>query len=125
MAANSVGDVEFDLLLGTPPTIIESVELVSKTNVDGYFVKLVGKRSDPVTLTGTNYDTSNSNCNAHIAGVLALKGSIVTIDDAHGDDYENQLVENVKLQSKRVVIYNGATAYKTVFDITVRQVDAA
>lgn len=107
MTVSQIGSYGFVSLVGTPAQLMgDKLDVIHRPGIDGAFVVRTGAFSRGAELTSIESCTK-SEVESHSESYQALVGTVVTIYDAQGNSYTNQLVcefvvENVFAISKPV-----------------------
>lgn len=109
----AIGDVNFDLSRGLPQLLRPRVDLWEVPGIDGYGAQVLGNGQGEFDFVVVSYQPSNSFANSFIDVLNALQGTVVSLTDDWGDDYDNVLVQNVDSRNaKRPCIHNGSAAVR-------------
>ena len=108
MASGSIGTVDVDIIRSRPVGLKSRVEKWEIMGLDGYGSMILGNGDAEFKLMTITYLDSDADAESHIADCEGLQGSIITVTDNWGNDYDNVLIEHVDTNnSKFPVIYQG------------------
>lgn len=113
--AVSVGTLAVDIVRGRPVELKDRVEVWEREGYDGIGARLNADGHGEFALKtvkyihGGNAATNKANAETHIADAAALQGTVVTVEDNWGAQYQNCLVRRLAEEnlSKQKVIYKG------------------
>lgn len=103
----TIGGITVDTMLGEVDTLKNRFQDITRPRVDGAAVRENAKRADPTVLTTTTLAEA-VNYAATKASYEALIGTLVTIEKADGQTYNNVLV--LRVDTMRQDIANSTTA---------------
>jgi phosphotransacetylase len=92
----SIGSATFKFLSGLPAPGGMSLDEITRANADGVSLREIGKRPGPVSLNSF-VDIAAANVKTTIESYHALRGTLVTVTDAHGNTWTNVAVLGVEL----------------------------
>lgn len=117
--------ISFDLLLGRPSDMAQSLELYERPGLDGVGARLNGRRGAVAELRGVKYSNDAAAAETHITACRACKGKVITIDDEFGVEFEAQLVVEVRSEGdpRKQVQKDGNNRVRTVmvFEVVARE----
>jgi len=105
---SGIGGVPFDIIRGVPQTDKEQVDVWPVAGVAGWGAMLTGRRGDEYELIGIVYCEDNAAAEACIAACNELQGSMISLEDDFGVEFDGVLVLDVDSRdAKMPVIYQG------------------
>lgn len=124
----AIGAITVDIMRGLPDPYGDELEQIERTGVDGSAFFIKGARAAPRQIeTVETFVKASTTPQAKLQAYLALKGTIVTLTDAHGTSWTNILIADVSATVSPVAAVSGGTANATAMisaSWTVKQVGA-
>lgn len=106
MSSSSIGGIDVAIVRGLPQRMRPRVQTWEVPGLNGYGAAKLGNGNAPFEFSTITYADSFDGANDVIDAMLPLQGTIVSIFDDWGDEYENVLlIEGVP--SKMPLIWEG------------------
>ena len=100
----SIGGNEVLRISGEFQTLAEEVEVITRPNVDGAAYRTMGQRSTPFRMTSVVDVDDAADAETLADTYKALKGTLVTIVDDHGQTHNYVAVLDVDIVRKKKLI---------------------
>ena len=124
MAIN-IDSLTFDSLVrgsdAAIPIFATEIEVEERTGLDGVGSRPIGERGKPVIWSTITDLSSEANAKTHREALLALQGNTVDTQDIWGNNETSVLVELVSEPIQKLVIADGANAWRVTADVTLRK----
>jgi len=119
--ATSVGAVSCDLIRGDLPPMGPMIETWHTPGVDGDGAQDHGDGGGRFEIQAIKYGTKAA-VDAWKAAILALRGTVVAIENSDGDSQARELIETVRFALGPWIIPGTSTTHRGVMTITGRNV---
>jgi hypothetical protein len=124
--ATSVGSVNFDLLYGTVPAPVQTIEILEYGGVSGHGARYGPWRAPEAELIGIAYVADDDDAEELIADARALRNAFVTIEDSWGNTFSDVQILDASEMPVRghryaAVLKDGDTAVEVNIRFTVKQ----
>ena len=107
MAARMIGTLSFAAMNGGPGGAGEMLEIAERPGLDGQRARKIGSRIAEASIQTTAFVTS-ANLGATLSSYLAVKGTVVTITDAHNVAWTKCTILDVRWRAEACI--EGGTA---------------